>query len=439
MRFIRSSKNNSNGLDSSFRDGLRDTYATPNPEMWDKISGKLDADIQKRKYNHWYLAAILLLLPIGLTNIFVNYDLEKYYDDFSFENNFSSFDEKTFDAINIQELNFNLPMNAFWENMAGENTFAENPLAFNSKGSGTVNSANDVLLISGLSNATNRKAKGNNNIEKLNSVSKLENNSAVFLASLSAENIDHNANSAFDLDSESEVAKLWNDKKKFKKQSRTSRKQELNSFMSGIYAGVSAGVQNNKLMRRVGQFAPILGDNVKFSTAATFRYGGKLGWNFNRFLSIETGVYKSVLSVNFLDNRYNKIFTEGTISASYIEVPLVLKYRYSAFNGINNLPHSFALSTGVSYAQLTASNLKVGETEIETTKQYFDPYQLGLNLGLDYEWFIHRNISLTAATSATMYSSIQDFPKFSVKTANSDLRLNYQFQVGMNFLLPVSK
>lgn len=445
MRFIRPSKNKNSGLDSTFRDGLKDMRATPDPELWDKISDNIDADIKRKKYNHWYLAALLLLLPVTLTNVFVNYDIEEYYTEFANENGFGTDEELNKKVQNAQFLN--LPNSNNWS--VASNRY-KLPVLIAESSSGKSNSNNASFSeVENLSDNTIDKLNssfGSKNISSNNksfsTPSSLEQKTeapAIYLASISPDLFSGMNMDVKEAQSIPVLDNVMTDKESFKKHSKTSRKQELNAFQSGIYAGTSVGVQQNKLFRREGQFAPILGDNVKLENSPSFTYGARIGWNFNRFLAIETGIYKSEMNVNFLDNRYNKIFTEGNISARYFEVPVNLKFRYSAFNGINSLPHAFALTTGITYAQLHSSELVFGDVTFENTDDYFDPMQLALNLGLEYEWFVHRNISLSLGGQASMFSSKQDFPQFSVKNAKSDLRLNYQFQFGLNFLLPTSK
>lgn len=437
MRFIRPSKNKNSGLDSTFRDGLKDIYVTPDPQMWDKISDNIDADIKRRRYNHWYLAALLLLLPITLTNVFISYDLEEYYNEFTQEKLLPSSSQSNEFIVSNDFLQ--LPQNTFWE--AFQNSY-DTPLSTQEEVSDKTNldEISNVSSFTELIDARENEITANS-FGLSNENNSKENESPILLASVGPDII---ITSDFIPEIQSEAASplLSNsltDRDRFKKNSKTGRKQELNSLQAGIYIGVFSGVQHNKLFRRENQFAPILGDNVKLSSSSAFSYGARIGWNFNRFIALETGIAQSKMDVSFLDNRYNKIFTKGNITAKYIEVPVNLKFKYTSFNGINNLPHSIVFSTGVTYAQLTSASLVFGDVRMENAKEYFDPMQLALNLGLEYDWFVHKNISINLGASASMFSSPNDFPKFSVKNASSDLRLNYRFNLGVNFLLPTSK
>ncbi|MEX0813613.1 MAG: hypothetical protein WD048_15450 [Chitinophagales bacterium] len=445
MRFKRPSNNNKGNLDNTFRDGLRDMHATPDPDLWNRVSGDLDADIKKRKYNHWYFAALLILLPLTLTNVFINYDLEEYYNDFAFSETVSDNPiAEASEATEIKELVSS--SNPVWAISSSKSApqVSSNIEKAEQGNSSTATNQNTTLRgqFSGAENSnrkkTSQKARA---IPPADDLTDAVGQEPVFLASLSPSFIENSTavlTNSQNIEN-NEADNILNDKEQFNALSKTQRKEELNDLMKGLYVGVSSGVQYNRLLRREGQFEPFLGDNVTLSSARAFTYGGKIGWNFTRFLAFETGIYRSDLDVNYLDNRYDKIFTEGNINARYIEIPFALKFRYAAFNGINKLPHGISLSTGITYAQLRSASMTMSDTEIENASQYFEPSQLALNIGLDYEWFVHKNISLSAAASAAVFSSKEDFPKFSVKNANSDLRLNYQFQAGINFVLPVSK
>lgn len=436
-------KNNKN-LDNTFKDGLRNMNATPDPEMWDKINNNLNADLKKRKYNHWYIAALFLLLPMTLTNIFINYDLEKYYTEFAIEN-LAQLDGD----ITKENIINNNPVVV--SNNSLSNTTELNITTERFQFKGLSNGGRGSALNSGYHNeaVVNKNTTGNSGsvvsfFKPSNDHTSKTNrdNSQIYLASLSPDFIDYSTesdNNSFTYIENNEISDVLKNKDDFKQLSKKSKKQELDYLLKGVYTGASIGVQKTNILRRAGQFAPILGDNVQLNSSFSFSYGARVGWNFNRYLALEAGVYKSDLEMNYLDNRYNKIFTEGNIKAQYIEFPIALKFRYAAFNSINHLPHLIGINTGFTYAHLRNANVTIVDTEVENAYQYFDPSQLALNVGLDYEWFVHKNISLTASASAAIFSSKGDFPKFSVNNAKSDLRTNYRFQVGMNFILPLSR
>lgn len=440
MRFIRPSKDKINNLDKAFREGLRNHNATPDPEMWDKIDSELNADIQRNKYNHWYRAALFLLIPITMINIFINYDFETYYSDLMFENeyqsttpnhslaliNYNSSVFTTFNNAPIQFNNFSSGISAYDENQntnkSSDNNFnAKNANVYGSFGKLAVQGAND------------------DGIEKHDQTPVIESD-PILLASIDSDYIPlENSNAIQPSQTANGSNVLSSDKEKFEKLSKKSRNQELNDFVKGLSLGFSAGADYNKMPRREGQFSPLLGDNVTFRTAPSFRFGGNVGWNFNRFFAIETGIYSSQMSIDYLDNRFNKIFIEGNIRAQYLEIPLLFKVKYTGFNRFNKLPHSIGLNIGMTYAHLRKATIDLSDSQIENASTYFDPFQLGLNAGIEYNWFVHRNVSVFANVSAAVFSSKDDFPQFSKSNSDSDLRYNYNFQLGLNFLIPTSR
>jgi Outer membrane protein beta-barrel domain len=195
--------------------------------------------------------------------------------------------------------------------------------------------------------------------------------------------------------------------------------------LKGFYIGAQTGVDGN-FMAKNGQYKnPILGQDIHYSPNASYQAGMVLGYNLTNHFGIESGVNYMHKIQQFKSYNYDAI-RSGTMKLTYIEVPLDVKYKINQVMAKSHRVSSINIFGGIQYAYLARANvaMQINNARMKNPTQYdgreyLPIHNLGLNIGVDYDLFVSKNLYWTIGVDGSVTGDIRSFPVWNKNTTSS--------------------
>lgn len=195
--------------------------------------------------------------------------------------------------------------------------------------------------------------------------------------------------------------------------------------LKGFYIGAQTGVDGN-FMTKNGQYKnPILGQDIHYSPNASYQTGMVLGYNFTNHFGIESGVNYMHKIQQYKSYNYDAI-RNGTTKLTYIEVPLDVKYKFNQMMSKSHRVSSINIFGGIQYAYLARANvaMQINNARMKNPTQYdgreyLPIHNLGLNVGVDYDLFVSKNLYWTIGVDGSVTGDIQSFPVWNKNITSS--------------------
>jgi len=195
--------------------------------------------------------------------------------------------------------------------------------------------------------------------------------------------------------------------------------------LRGFYIGAQTGVKAN-FMTENGQYQnPILGQDIHYSPNASYQTGMVLGYHLTNHFGIESGVNYMHKIQQFESYNYDAI-RNGTMKLTYIEVPLDFKYKFNQMMSKSHRVSSINIFGGMQYAYLARANVAMqinnarmkNPTEYDG-REYLPIHNLGLNVGIDYDLFVSKNLYWTIGVDGAVTGDINLFPVWNKNVTSS--------------------
>ena len=435
-------------MEQHFREKLRNMEMAPPAEMWDRIDAGLDQERKKIKYDHWYYALLILLLPLTVTNLVVNHNIKDYYKDFlsekkreeSFGPKYNLIDAfpsplRHLNYINQRTISQPLNMN-YVEDMP---EVYQSPVA----AYGRENLSPYIASMNLVADfARNRGILIADDGMRLFQHSRLGENNTLGLALGNEDVIGYvpdkvktKIEETSGLESDNSVA-LPTYHKRFFKYAASGNSPLSIPKVKGFYLGAVAGQVLNTFIfanrHSTHSIRPFI--SMQWEPA----YGIRAGYNFNPRFGLETEVVLNSANESYSEMLYGKIPVNGMVRLSHINIPLVAKYKISKVSRLTGQPVCVDFVGGVMYSHLAQADLKVNEYKVYNPNGLFPTNQLGITGGMDYDFFFNKFCFLTLGGRASLVSSVNSIP-FTGNGRPSTFGLLLGINASFNVLLPGKK
>lgn len=441
MRPIKPTDNSDNKLDSEFRRKLRNSEVAPPAGLWDRLETDLDHEREQVRYDHWYYAGLILLIPVTLFNVVFNFDVGQYYDQvvnggpnarpyhgtYHVAENFPGqltgmSDYAYLDLNNL--LDFSVLKEA--PPIASAGYHANNPAYYAPFQTVIDPAQNNNQLIAGIN-------------KKPQELTTTEANNSLFRQIQEVTKAPATVTSSFL--AEVEAATELNFNKASVKNSIINKKEipiQMNPLgvMRGLYFGGVGVIQNTRIFLMNDALYPLVGKDISFNFDVGYQYGITVGYNFSHRWALEAQwIISSAQGQRYVDNRYGKLFIHGDIQLNYTQLPVMVKYRFSRMGNITKLPISFNLVAGMAYSRMRSASMTLNEDVISNAEEFFARNEIGLIMGMEYDVYATRNMFVTMGLRGSVYADTK-----SLKHMRGDSPRIYNFLVGVhagiNFQLP---
>lgn len=444
MRPIKPSNESDNKLDAEFKRQFKNMEVAPPPGMWDTIAADLDDEREKVRYDHWYYAALLLLIPLTVVNLFFNFDLEGYYANMMDEDGGRLY-SGTYRVADVYPSQVaDLALNDFYYiNDPMDLSFFEEeaPVVASTDGGARSRKAFVPLQFAvepdfqGLVAATTKQRDEIVNTEP--AVVRTFEEPMNLLASIGVNAL---PSATEPTEEQLPLAPVTNHDKVRKKVSDKEVPLKVNplGMMRGFYIGGDMLFNHTRTFLSNGALQPLIGEDITFYRDFGYQYGLSIGYNFSPKVALEAEwIIASMQTQSFLDNRYGKLFINGEMNLTYTQVPLLVKYKVPSISNLTKLPVAFNVYGGVGFSRLKAATIRLNDERVseEASKELFARNELGLLLGMEYDVYLHKYMFLTVGMRSSMFTDIKE-----LKTIGGTDPRTYNFMVGvhasLNFQLP---
>jgi hypothetical protein len=209
--------------------------------------------------------------------------------------------------------------------------------------------------------------------------------------------------------------------------------------VQGFYFGSLIGANQELLFVKKSAFYPLISPDAKFNTHWGYNYGIKIGFTFNRHFGLEANwIINSYQQVQYIDNEQGKIPVTGNIKLVYMHVPVVAKFKFSKISRLTGQPVSLNILTGVTYSHLSRSSMQLNESKLNDLSDLLAKNELGLTLGLEYDWYVTRNLFFSLGGSGTISTDVKALPSIGSSKPNT-YNILLGINASINFQLPTGK
>lgn len=440
MRPIKPTDENNFNLDKAFRDNLRNMEITPPAGLWDKLDADLDVQIERRKYNHWYYAAIALLIFFAGFNLISSFDMEEYYannkakNTRNYEGTYLLAGEHPsqvagFSYSHFQRINYPI-----------DYAFKDNEPLVTVSNYGKGNYYTPFIGAKAAAKMYGDKHKPNDHDKN-----RLHNaqNGVAALGLITPTNPLYIAYTAREALVDGSViaatvpATIKSKDKPYDKGdviSRTPKTISTLGNIKGLYFGAEYVFTGTRMFQKNSAFYPLLGNDAKYTMNRGYQYGVKVGYHFNLRMALELGwIINSAQGQSFSDNLYGKIPVNGSINLTYTQVPLLFKFKFARMSGITKQPVSLNVIGGVAYSHLKSSEMNLNTDRLENISQMVSRNELGVIVGLEYDIYVQQNLFVTFGARTGMFADTKFFkgyekdePRLHNFTLGASVAIHYQ-------------
>jgi hypothetical protein len=444
MRPIKPTDENNFNFDKAFRDNLRNMEVTPPAGLWDKLDADLDVQIERRKYNHWYYAAIAVLIFFGSFNLITSFDIEEYYAskkakaNRSYEGTYLLAGEHPsqiagFSYSHYQRINY--PIDYTFDDsepLVTVSNYGRNRYFTPYIG---VNASSKMY---GDIKRTNKEGKNRLNKAQQHSLVDLELHAPAnpLYIAFTAKNELLNS-----LTIAPSTLKPQLSKGDYENDDIISNAKPISTLgnIKGLYVGAEYAFTGTRMFQKNSVFYPLLANDAKYNMQAGRQYGIKVGYHFNHRMALELGwIVSSTQGQRFSDNLYGKIPVSGSINLNYTQVPLLFKYKFARMSGLTKQPVSLNVIGGIAYSHLKSSEMNLNTDRLENISQMVTRNELGVIVGLEYDVYLYQNLFVTFGTRTAIFADTQLFKGYEKEEARM-----YNFTLGasaaIHYQLPKRK
>ena len=210
----------------------------------------------------------------------------------------------------------------------------------------------------------------------------------------------------------------------------THQEEEVNIIrnfynLRGFYMGAQTGVEGN-FMTKNGQYEnPILGQNIHYTPNISYQSGMVFGYNITNHFGIESGLNYIHKIQQFESYNYDAI-RKGKMNLTYIEVPLDFKYKFNQIMSKSHRMSSINIFGGIQYAYLARANvaMQISNARMKNPtnydgRAYLPNHNLGLNIGVDYDLFVSKNLYWTIGVDGSVTGDVKSFPVWNKNVTSS--------------------
>lgn len=450
MRPIRPTNDADNELDGKFKQELRNMQVTPPAGLWDSLSDELDNERERVKYDHWYYAAVLLLIPLTIINLFFSADVDSYYDTIAkgeqigrtYDGTYYVAQEYPAQVSNLSnnyQYYINEPLNMPLYNYQETAIYASvgpvrkvrtpytpYQLWVNGDLGGPVYVAGSGNEAKTKRTSHRKAAKDEPGSDFLIALQSPVDAPNTFFAS----NLDVPVTETF-MPLQKEAARINKISGK-----KVPLKTDPLGMMRGFYLGADVSLTSTRLFLSDDALRPLLGKDIIYDFTGGYQYGISVGYNFSNKFAIEAEwIIASKQGQNFVDNRFSKLYIDGVIDLQYTQVPVMLKYKISRLSKLTKKPVALNLVGGIAYSRLRSASITLNEDKIDNAEELFSQNQLGLILAVEYDIYLHKYMFLSLGVRGGFYGDTKYF-----KTIGQDVPRTYDMLLGvnasLNFQLP---
>ena len=198
----------------------------------------------------------------------------------------------------------------------------------------------------------------------------------------------------------------------------------------GFHIGPSFGFNNTWVLNRKDDRDERSADyKMKFGTS----YGIALGYDFNGHSGVEIDWIMSSNEGQAFETKTELGSSISKVKLNYTRIPVIFKYRMSKMSG-NGTPIAVNYLMGMQYGRLNWVNV---DDNIDFLKPAdFSEHEWGILFGLEYDFYLNDNYSLTLGGRGNITTDINTFPLLSNDNFNNlhnfslgiTARFNYLFK-----------
>lgn len=406
-------------FEEEIRNKLESFEATPSPHIWANIQQELHPETKRPKGIFWLqprvlLSGIGLFLLVAFSSASAHYLIKNIANEYHLEK-LTSTAPKEVNMVMLQKIN---------QQHHAQSQALETALSSETHSNQTkITNYIEDLMAAGSSAPTNKTAT-HATTTKNNQITTIPN-------SLSSSMLAAHSNGVAMLDMIKMELQHLEEIKTIGSLSRSNHQEEevniINNFynLRGFYIGAQTGVEGN-FMTKNGQYQnPILGQDIRYTPNLSYQSGMVFGYNLTNHFGLESGVNYMHKIQQFESYNYDAI-RNGTMKLTYIEVPLDVKYKFNQMMSKSHRVSSINIFGGMQYAYLARANvaMQINNARMKNPTQYdgreyLPIHNLGLNVGIDYDLFVSKNLYWTIGLDGSVTGDIHSFPVWNKNVTSS--------------------
>ena len=443
MKRLRPDENSGNPLDQTFREGLANGEVPPPHGAWANIEAGLDAAQPAAAVagSNWWYAPVAMLVAFALlinAALLIESNYLQGNNEMQQAGNFAPFQFETGQFAYDENSDF-LQMMGLAPALAPETNNAFPFSIFNHKEkeqlaqrlrTSDVSPVNEDLL-SGLSvpNA------GENDVFNVAAIARKPQNNKHLLSEM-----------AFSREKETAIAPMLTsssnnlmleslspteDDDSFKgRMAGRKAARELQSKLipvKGFSVGPTASAHSTLMMLKSNSQSRSLGDDIKYNMDWGTACGVAFGYDFSTRFGVEADFIINSNQGQTFSARQEDGRVNGEIDLKYVQVPVLLKYKWAKLSSRTQKPVALNYIFGLQYSRLKTASITVPGKKYET-QNTFSQNEMGITFGFDYDVFMTKNLFLSLGTRGTLSSDINSFPLL----INNETQKPYTFLLGIN-------
>jgi hypothetical protein len=211
------------------------------------------------------------------------------------------------------------------------------------------------------------------------------------------------------------------------------------NHIKGFYIGAGSRINNSWFLLRKNELSRFADEDMQYTSDYNLAYSISSGYNVSKNFGVEAEVTLVRQQQSYLDRSNRKITVEGNMSLTYLQIPLMAKYKWARLSAVTQQPIVFNIMAGPVYSRLLHLEYTVINEKFDHKEVSFAQNELGIMLGLEYDIYISRNAYFSIGTRAGASTDIRSFPYIApnqVKTLNLfigvDASFNFHLKNGKN-------
>lgn len=401
-------------VDELFKKWLRHHQVTPDLRIWQHIEKQLDAEREKTKYDHWYYIILAILIPITVATILLEYDFTHIADRLHRGLN-TRLDWLYADEPELYTSRLKTPSITDGTIYVLNTQHAVNPDLISQSDATLHHPANTSLPESSVDNQLTLSTlpiKANYPLmpmlPKINETEPGEGGSSTEESGVSAIQVERISGDGITLDTEllTEDALI----KPITINNTLYFFEEKLNAIKGVYLGGGARLNNNWFLIKRTAVSKFADQDMEYHFEYDVAYLLSGGYNFSRKWGMETELTLARQRQTFIDKSNRKIMLEGNINLTYLQFPLLVKYKWSKVSGLTQQPVVMNFMLGPAYTRLLQANYTVNHESFDRKQVNFARNELGMMMGMEYELYLNRHFFIALGARAGISTDIRSFP-----------------------------
>ena len=193
--------------------------------------------------------------------------------------------------------------------------------------------------------------------------------------------------------------------------------------VKGLYFGAQAQSGANMMTKNNTQ-NKMLGSNIIYAPNIYNKAGVIVGYNITNSVGVQSGMNYIRENISYTSSMYDAA-TGGKLKLSYVELPIIVKYR-SNWVGPKNKTNAVNIYSGLSYSYLVRAEAKFNNEKLfkynnrnYNAKDYLPNHNLNFIAGIEYQIYLKNNLAISVGAEAKYGGSAKELSNWTQKNTSA--------------------